>query len=156
MISDILKKAIEEMGKEILEQLKIKSGESVVNILDKVKDDIKSKIDNISVDDILSGIKTAWNLKEIKTEELSLEKCISLIKSEFNPKLYSSACIIKKDISDIKKYKFKIHICFLDKNDEPILNGNALHWIIHTNKLDNNLLNQFGSKDNNKDMIILK
>ena len=101
----------------------------------------------------MENIKEAWNLEEIKTDELSLEKCISLVKKEFNQKLHSSACILdKKDVDRNSKYRFEIHICFLDKNNEPMLKGNAKHWIIYTNALDKDLLNQFAGKD----MILLK
>lgn len=138
-------KLLEELLKELLGVLKIKAGESAEEVLNLIKNHL---LDIISVE----NIKQAWNLKEIKTEDLSLEQCISLVKKEFNQKLYSSACILKKDADRNSKYKFEIHICFLDKNDEPMLNGNTLHWIVYTNKLDSNLLNQFSDKD----MILLK
>lgn len=138
-------KLLEELLKELLGVLKIKAGESAEEVLNLIKNHL---LDIISVE----NIKQAWNLKEIKTEELYLEQCISLVKKEFNQKLYSSACILKKDADRNSKYKFEIHICFLDKNDEPMLNGNTLHWIVYTNKLDSNLLNQFSDKD----MILLK
>lgn len=138
-------KLLEELLKELLKIVKIKAGESAEEVLNLIKNNL---LDIISVE----NIKQAWNLKEIKTEELSLEQCISLVKKEFNQKLYSSACILKKDANRNSKYKFEMHICFLDKNDEPMLNGNTLHWIVYTNKLDSNLLNQFSDKD----MILLK
>lgn len=136
----------EVLIKLLLDAVKVKAGESAKEVLNMIKNHIEDLIDNISIEDI----KECWNLTEKEIEELSLEKCISIVKKEFNQKLYSSACILKKECKS--KYKFEIHICFLDKANEPMLNGNASHWIIHTNKLDNNLLNQFGSKD----MIILK
>lgn len=140
---------MEEIIKEALRKLKIKIGESEREISNMIKD----FIENISVEDILSNLKTAWKLEKIETEELSLEKCISIVKAEFDQKLYSTACILdKKDVDRNSKYRFEIHICFLDKNNEPMLKGNAKHWIIYTNKLDRDLSNQFG----NKDMIILK
>lgn len=138
-------KLLEELLKELLKIVKIKAGESAEEVLNLIKNNL---LDIISVE----NIKQAWNLKEIKTEELSLEQCISLVKKEFNQKLYSSACILKKDANRNSKYKFEMHICFLDKNDEPMLNGNTLHWIVYTNKLDSNLLNQFSDKD----MILLQ
>ena len=146
-------KLLEKVLREAIETATIKAGETAKDIFNKLQSDIKNKIENASTDDILSFIKLAWNLEEIKTEELSLEKCISLVKKEFNQKLYSSACILdKKDVDRSGKYRFEIHICFLDKNNEPILNGNAKHWIIYANSLDKDLLNQFAGKD----MILLK
>lgn len=146
-------KLLEELLKELLGVVKIKAGETAKDIFNKLQSDIKSKVENTSTDDILSFIKLAWNLEEIQIEELSLEKCISLVKKEFNQKLYSSACILdKKDVDRNSKYRFEIHICFLDKNNEPMLKGNAKHWIIYANSLDKDLLNQFGDKD----MVILK
>ena len=137
-------KLLEELLKELLKVVKVKAGESAEEVLKIIKEHLSDAIS-------LENIKEAWNLEEIKTEELSLEKCISLVKKEFNQKLHSSACILnKKDIDS--KYKFEIHICFLDKNNEPMLNGNAKHWIVYTNKLDSSLLNQFAGKD----MILLK
>ena len=137
-------KLLEELLKELLKGVKIKAGESAEEVLSIIKNNL---LDVIS----LENIKEAWNLEEIKTEELSLEKCISLVKKEFNQKLHSSACVLnKKDIDS--KYKFEIHICFLDKNNEPMLKGNAKHWIVYTNKLDSSFLNQFAGKD----MILLK
>ena len=137
-------KLLEELLKELLKEVKIKAGESAEEILKIIKNNL---LDIIS----LENIKEAWNLEEINIEELSLEKCISFVKKEFNQKLHSSACILnKKDIDG--KYKFEIHICFLDKNNEPMLKGNAKHWIIYTNSLDKDLLNQFAGKD----MILLK
>lgn len=139
--------------KDIISKLKIKAGKTANDVVDKVYVDIKKKIDNISADDIFSTLKIAWNLEELEMDTLSLEKCILFVKKEFKPELYSSACILdKKNVDRRSKYRFEIHICFLDKKNEPILNGNAKHWIIHTNTLDKDLLNQFG----NKDMIILK
>lgn len=138
-------KLLEELLKELLKIVKIKAGESAEEVLNIIKNRLLEIIS-------LENIKKAWNLKEIKTEELSLEQCISLVKKEFNQKLYSSACILKKDADRNSKYEFEIHICFLDKNDEPMLNGNTLHWIVYTNKLDSNLLNQFSDKD----MILLQ
>lgn len=138
-------KLLDELIKKLLKVVKIKTGESVEVVLNT----IKNMIENITLEDI----KIAWNLEEIKIEKLSLEECISLVKKEFNPKLYSSACILKKkDVDRTSKYKFEIQICFLDKNNEPMLNGNAKHWIIYTNALDKDLLNQFAGKD----MVILK
>lgn len=135
----------EELLKKLLELITVKMGESVEVVLNT----IKNMLENITLEDI----KIAWNLEEIKIEKLSLEECISLVKKEFNPKLYSSACILKKkDVDRTSKYKFEIQICFLDKNNEPMLNGNAKHWIIYTNALDKDLLNQFAGKD----MVILK
>ena len=137
-------KLLEELLKELLKVVKVKAGESAEEVLKIIKEHLSDAIS-------LENIKEAWNLEEIKTEELSLEKCISLVKKEFNQKLHSSACILnKKDIDS--KYKFEIHICFLDKNNEPMLKGNAKHWIVYTNKLDSSLLNQFAGKD----MILLK
>ena len=139
-------KLLEELLKELLKVVKIKAGESAEEVLSIIKNHL---LDVISVE----NIKEAWNLEEIKTHELSLEKCISLVKKEFNQKLHSSACILdKKDVDRNSKYRFEIHICFLDKNNEPMLNGNAKHWIIYTNALDKDLLNQFAGKD----MILLK
>lgn len=138
-------KLLEELLKELLGVVKIKAGESAEEVLNIIKNRLLEVIS-------LENIKKAWNLKEIEIEELSLEQCISLVKKEFNQKLYSSACILKKDADRNSKYRFEIHICFLDKNDEPMLNGNTLHWIVYTNKLDSNLLNQF----NDKDMILLQ
>ncbi len=146
-------KLLEKVLREAIETATIKAGETAKDIFNKLQSDIKSKIENTSTDDILSFIKLAWNLEEIQIEELSLEKCISLVKKEFNQKLYSSACILdKKDVDRNSKYRFEIHICFLDKNNEPMLKGNAKHWIIYANSLDKDLLNQFGDKD----MVILK
>lgn len=146
-------KKITEDFKEILSSIKIKTGEAVNDIVDRVKINLKDKIDNINSDDLIIFFKRAWNLEELEMDILTLEKCIYFVKKEFNPKLYSSACILdSKNVNRNSKYRFEIHICFLDKNDNAILNGNAKHWIIHTNTLDKDLLNQFG----NKDMIILK
>lgn len=146
-------KLLEKVLREAIETATIKAGESLKNVFNKIQSDIKNKLENTSTEDILSYIKIAWNLEEIEIEELSLEKCISLVKKEFNQKLYSSSCILdKKDVDRNSKYRFEIHICFLDKNNEPMLKGNAKHWIIYTNKLDRDLSNQFGSED----MIILK
>ena len=139
-------KLLEELLKELLKVVKIKAGESAEEVLSIIKNHL---LDVISVE----NIKEAWNLEEIKTDELSLEKCISLVKKEFNQKLHSSACILdKKDVDRNSKYRFEIHICFLDKNNEPMLKGNAKHWIIYTNALDKDLLHQFAGKD----MILLK
>lgn len=141
-----MKDKLEELLKELLKVVKVKAGESAEEVLKIIKEHLSDVIS-------LENIKEAWNLEEIKTEELSLEKCISLVKKEFNQKLYSSACILdKKDVDRNSKYRFEIHICFLDKNNEPMLNGNAKHWIIYTNALDKDLLNQFAGKD----MILLK
>lgn len=141
-----MKDKLEELLKELLKVVKVKAGESAEEVLKIIKEHLSDVIS-------LENIKEAWNLEEIKTEELSLEKCISLVKKEFNQKLHSSACILdKKDVDRSSKYRFEIHICFLDKNNEPMLKGNAKHWIIYTNALDKDLLNQFAGKD----MILLQ
>ena len=98
-----MKDKLEELLKELLKVVKVKAGESAEEVLKIIKEHLSDVIS-------LENIKEAWNLEEIKTEELSLEKCISLVKKEFNQKLYSSACILdKKDVDRNSKYRFEIH-----------------------------------------------
>ena len=137
--------------KEQLEKFIIKLGDSIKDILDKIN--LGNEFNDISDDEIIENLKKEWKLEELKLEELSLEKCIELVKSEFNPKKNSSACILnKKDIDKSMKFKYEIHICFIDNKNDPILDGESKRWVIYTNRLDSNLINQFG----NKDMIVLK
>ena len=58
-------KLLEELLKELLKEVKIKAGESAEEVLSIIKNNL---LDVIS----LENIKEAWNLEEIKTEELSL------------------------------------------------------------------------------------
>lgn len=45
-----------------------------------------------------------------------------------------------------------LHLCFLDKEGNPLLDGGARHKVVHCKMIDETLSRQFG----NKDMIILK
>ncbi|WP_020004356.1 hypothetical protein [Brachyspira innocens] len=148
-----LKDELVDSVKKALKNVTVNTGESVKNIVEKIEKEISDTINNVQVDELFRALKIAWKLEELHMDTLSLEKCIALVKKEFNPKLYSSACILDNSSTNkSNKYKFEIQICFLDKNNEPLLNGDAKHWVIYTNSLDRDLLSQFGDKN----MIVLK
>lgn len=137
--------------KKQLEEFTVKLGDSIKDILEKLN--LGDEFNRVPEEKLIEELKKSWNLEELELEELTLEKCIELVKSEFNPKKNASACILNKNNIDKSiKFKYEIHICFIDNKNEPILDGGSKRWLIYTNKLDNNLINQFG----NKDMIVLK
>lgn len=148
-----LKDDLVDSVKKALKNITISAGESARNIIGKIEKEISDTINDVQIDELFKALKVAWKLEELEMDTLSLEKCIALVKKEFNPKLYSSACILdNSNANKSNKYKFEIQICFLDKNNEPLLNGDAKHWVIYTNSLDRDLLSQFGDKN----MIVLK
>lgn len=96
-----------------------------------------------------SFVRFAWNLEEKETDELTLEFVMKWVKSNFNPKIHSSACLY------VKKQAFGVtqnHLCYLDKQNEPMLDGKEKHLIIYAKKMDKELKEQLG----NKDMLIFK
>lgn len=127
----------------------------------KLEQDIKSKIretfpngeeilHSIDEEGFTTLISYFWNLEEESIEILTLEHVITWIKAHFNSKDHSAAClyIFKTGFLTAKEY----HVCFLDKEERPMLDGSEKHLIVHAKKCDAALLEQIG----NKNMVVFK
>ncbi len=91
-------------------------------------------------------LKTAWNLEEKDVDILTFEMIISWTKQNFNQREYSGACLIRN------KSKTEYNLFFLDKNDNPLLDGSAKHIIFYSKKIDDDLKMQLSDKD----MLLIK
>ena len=90
--------------------------------------------------------RMAWNVEEEETPLLKFEDVIRFAKTNFNPAKHSAACFTK-----LKKEN-EYHLVFLDKNQEPILDGSEKHKIFYAKALDDSLKAQLQGKD----MLLLK
>lgn len=94
-------------------------------------------------------VQFAWNLEERHVEQMTLESVIEWTKENFNPKIHSAGCLyVKRQMLG----EIQGHVCFLGKNEEPMLDGNENHLIIYSRKMDMSLNEQLG----NKNMLILR
>jgi hypothetical protein len=92
----------------------------------------------------------AWNYEEKSTKKYSFEDSLSWVKSNM-PQNIKSAVIYKEE-DRTEEGIIKLHICFLDDEQNPLLNGEYPHLSVFTSEIDNELRNSFGDKS----LIILK
>ena len=92
-------------------------------------------------------VKYAWNYEEKRCLKYSLEDAIKWFKANM-PSDASGGCIYKKSSTK----EIVLHHCFIDKNNEPRLDGTTPHRIVYTIQLSQDLEQQF----QNKDMLVFK
>ena len=95
-------------------------------------------------------IKACWSLDIMETDEISFEEIIAWVKKYLDPQKHSGACIYLKKEAFSKKRQ--LHVCFLDKHNEPMLDGSEIHLVVNAKACDRGLKDAFG----NKDMVVLK
>ncbi len=95
-------------------------------------------------------IKMAWNYEEKNTKKYSFLESVNWVKSNMPTNIKAAAIYREENGTD--NGIIKLHLCFLDEEDNPLLNGGYPHIVINTLELDNELLNNFG--DNN--LIVLR
>ena len=93
-------------------------------------------------------IKTAWNLDERYCSKYSLEEAIKWIKLN-KPSEATGGILLKVSPSD---GNIVLHHCFIDKDQNPLLDGKHPHRIVYTREISEDLTRQFGEKD----MLVFK
>lgn len=128
--------------------------ESFPEYLRRVNSDLKDLFDIIEkkYGGIKSFIKTTWQLEEKTVEQFSFEDVLLWVKPRMNKQLYSGACVYKIESHKKKMNKNDVHICFLNLNSEPLLDGSAEHLLVHAESLDSMLVKYFGREP----MIVLR
>ena len=110
--------------------------------------EIASKISDVIAE--LGGqgaiFKTAWNVEEEETPILKFEDVVRWAKTNFNPVKHSAVCLTRLKTAN------EYHLVFLDKNQNPLLDGTEKHKIFYAKDLDDALKAQLQGKD----MLVLK
>ena len=91
-----------------------------------------------------------WNLEEQNKDVLTLEDVIKWVKVHFDKTRHSAGClyVFKAGMFGEKEY----HVCFLSKENEPLLDGSEAHLLVHAKSIDSALAEQLG----NKSMVVFK
>ena len=92
--------------------------------------------------------KMAWNYEEKNTKKYSFTEAVDWAKSNM-PENIDAVAIYKEDNeNDV----IRLHLCYLDKDENPLLNGKHPHLVVNTFEMDNELTNAFSDKS----LIVLK
>lgn len=136
------------MEKELYEEFKniikniIKKGKNItLDVLEEMISSTKQFCENFNLD----LLKCAWNYEEKSTKFYTFEDAIKWVKNNY-PKIKTDimgACIYK----EIKKDIIMLHICYMNNNEEPLLDGNYSHILVKCLEMDKELIIQFGDKD---------
>jgi hypothetical protein len=129
---------MEELIRSFLRETSIRAVNELPNIINRLKE-VGTEID-------IDRLKILWNYQEQNSKIYSFDEVKSWIKDNMDSSL-KKACIYKEEESD----KIKLHICFMDNNDNILLEGDYPHKVVNTLELDNVLLDYF----TNRDLIIL-
>ena len=137
--------------KDSLETLIPNLTELATSSVVKLVEDIKKRVEglkglNPSTMERLN--KTAWNLEEKHCSKYSLEEAIKWIKLN-KPSEATGGILLKMSPSD---KNIVLHHCFIDKDQNPLLDGNHPHRIVYTREISEDLTRQFGEKD----MLVFK
>ena len=105
-------------------------------------------------------LKMAWNVEEETVEVLTFEALVTWSKRYFNQDKYSAVCFLapkqkSSQISPLDKVSSgenEYNLFFLDKNDQPLLDGSEPHKIFYAKALDADLKAQLADKN----MLLLK
>ena len=125
-----------ELKKIIMKKIMDKSGINISTITAKLAD--------LGLPYDEDTLKISWNYSEKNTKNYSFTELLDWVKLNL-PEHIKKACIYKT-IDESKKH-IQLHICFLDGNDEPLLDGDFPHQIVKTISLDKKLQDGFGNKD---------
>jgi len=93
-------------------------------------------------------VKFAWNYEEKFCGEYSMEEAVGWFKANM-PKTAAGACLLKAPRGT---NALTLHHCFLDHQDNPMLDGRHPHRAVHTIGITPELAKQFGTTD----LLILK
>lgn len=131
-----------------------KAKEQIMDMLNQVANSLDGKVKEIQeVIADFGGIEKVavmlWNLEERTEDTISFEEVLKWLKQNLNPTIHSGGCLY---VSDTKTLAKDYHVCFLDKNNKPMMDGKEKHLIIHAAKCDKALAEQLGDKN----MIVFK
>ena len=104
-----------------------------------------------------SLLAEAWGLEEKDCDTLAFDECVSWAKKHLSSERHSGVVILRQENSGEfsagpQRRRFDIHAYFMDKQNEPILDGSEPHLLAHCDDVDASMKESFGDKD----MILLK
>lgn len=116
---------------------------TIDDIIDYVKPRVDETLGKIPVDELEAAIKIAWNYEEESVREYTLAKAIRWVKENVDKEKHSAACLhkVKGDMG------YTLHLCFLDKDNNPLLGSSGRHKVVNCFFMDENLEKQLGNKD---------
>jgi|GEM_PF-1121757 len=101
-------------------------------------------------------LKTAWNVEEETVDVITFESLVVWSKKYFKKDKHSAACFLapkpkskwvpsfgKSDADSSNEY----NLFFLDKNNQPLLDGSELHKIFYAKTVDADLKAQLADKN---------
>ena len=105
-------------------------------------------------------LKMAWNVEEETVEVLTFEALVTWSKRYFNQDKYSAVCFLSPKqkssqmppLDKVSSGENEYNLFFLDKNDQPLLDGAEPHKIFYAKALDADLKAQLADKN----MLLLK
>lgn len=101
-------------------------------------------------------ISEIWNFEEIKVDEYTFSSCIQWLKKHIDKSKHSAGCLLKveqdKSLDKHNEYPLHFHLCFLDNNNNPLLDGKSPHAYIYAKKIDEDLSDSF----ENQSMLLIK
>lgn len=128
--------------------------EQIMVMLNQVADNFSGNVKEIrnAIDDFGGIEKVAvmlWNMEERTEGVITFEEVLKWLKQNLNPTVHSGGCLY---VSETKTLAKDYHVCFLDKNNKPMMDYKEKHLIVHAAKCDVAIAEQLG----NKNMIIFK
>ena len=105
-------------------------------------------------------LKMAWNVEEETVEVLTFEALVTWSKRYFNQDKYSAVCFLSPKqkssqmppLDKVSSGENEYNLFFLDKNNQPLLDGSEPHKIFYAKALDADLKAQLADKN----MLLLK
>ena len=162
-----IKEAAENMIKNVKNKIQEENfapDENVESIFSTINDFIQEQFENIrsklpeKFEQINEGIKQfgginnvikyCWVLEERKTNLFTFEQLLEWSKKNLDSTKHSAVCLYVIKKANPKEF----HVCFLDKNNQPLLKGTDKHLIVYADDIDNDLADLLGTKD----MLLLK
>ena len=106
--------------------------------------------------DMGSLLAEAWGLEEKDCDTLAFADCVAWAKKHLSPERHSGVVILRQKNSGEfsagpQRRRFDIHAYFMDKQNNPILDGSEPHLLAHCDDVDAAMKESFGDKD----MILL-
>jgi len=129
-IMDLIEKLLKE--KEIWEILKMSIKELVEELGRKFKVIIS-----------VETLKMAWNYEEKHVKMYSFAEAIEWAKTNMPNDI--NGVVILKELSE--DGHIRLHICYLDQDEVPLLGGSHPHLDVYAKSIDNELQYNFGDKD---------
>jgi hypothetical protein len=166
-----LKEQLEKMAKESIGRAMNKTridnldiGEIAKNFQKTLLDMLKPFSDKVDeyqtvikeMGGISALLKTSWNLEEETVDVVTFESLVVWSKKHFKKDKYSAACFLapKPKSNDMSShYKDEVdssneyNLFFLDKNNQPLLDGSQPHKIFYAKTIDADLKAQLVDKN---------